>query len=119
MSNCSTFLCIEIADIIFGRWFVFGSIFITIVSVIVIVNKQRGYNFMGDDDSYLSPAKYLDSWILLSVSGFFFTVGSVAFVRAMSDPPMRPMFSCYHCQSDELFGSWMFALGTFPGIPWR
>jgi hypothetical protein len=100
------------------RWFVFGSIFITISSLLVVINEQQGYEFMGDDDSYLSPAKYTDSWILLAVSGFFFTLGSFAFVRAMSDPPMQSMFACYHCQTDELFGSWMFAIGTFPGIPW-
>jgi hypothetical protein len=105
--------------ILLCRWFVFGSIFVTICALLVVVNKQQGYQFLGVDDSDLSPAKYEDSWILLSVSGFFFTVGSFAFVRAMSDPPMKPMFKWYHFQTDELFGSWMFALGTFPGIPWR
>ena len=99
------------------RWFVFGSIFITISSIVVLFNKE--YLFLGDDDSELSPAKYEDSWMLLIASGVFFTIGSMAFVRAMSEPPMKPLFNWYHFGTDELFGSWMFTVATLPAIPWR
>jgi hypothetical protein len=49
--------------------------------------------------------------ILLFISQF-------AFVRAMNNPPMASLFSCKHCATDELFGSWMFALATFPLVPY-
>ena len=54
------------------------------------------------------------------VSGLFFTLGSLAFIRAMhDDPPMRALFpNIYHMQSDELLGSWLFLLGTVIFIPY-
>ena len=43
----------------------------------------------------------------------------MAFVRALQrDPPLKPLFSWYHLQSDELLGSWLFLLGTTPMIPY-
>ena len=45
-------------------------------------------------------------------------ISQFAFVRAMNNPPMASLFSCKHCATDELFGSWMFALATFPLVPY-
>ena len=36
----------------------------------------------------------------------------------MNNPPMAPLFKCRHFSTDELFGSWMFALATFPLVPY-
>ena len=36
----------------------------------------------------------------------------------MNNPPMASLFSCRHFSTDELFGSWMFALATFPLVPY-
>jgi hypothetical protein len=48
-----------------------------------------------------------------------YTTGSVAFVRAFhEDPPMRPLFTWYHFQSDELLASWLFFLATVPFVPY-
>lgn len=45
--------------------------------------------------------------------------GSLAFVRAVSDPPMQPLFPCsIHTATDELLGSWLFFWGTVPSIPY-
>ena len=87
------------------------------MAIIVLVNKF--HIFIGEDDSILSVSAYDASWILMIISGFFFTIGSLAFVRAMSDPPMKPIFSWYHLSTDELFGSWMFTLATAPAVPYR
>ena len=55
----------------------------------------------------------------MTISGAFFVLGSFAFVRAThEDPPMKPMFTWYHVQSDELLGSWLFFWGTVPIIPY-
>jgi hypothetical protein len=98
------------------RWFLFGSIFITAASAIVLANSYN--EVIGTDDSFLSRPAFRASWALLVVSGAFCTVGSFAFVRAMNNPPMASLFSCKHCATDELFGSWMFALATFPLVPY-
>jgi uncharacterized membrane protein len=53
------------------------------------------------------------------ISGAFFTLGSLAFVRATHEnPPMKPLFTWYHLQSDELLGSWLWLLGALPVIPY-
>eukprot|EP01035_Chromulina_nebulosa_P021706 gene21706-28089_t len=54
---------------------------------------------------------------LLIFSGVFFTIGSYGLVRAFEEPPLKPLFSWYHFQTDELFAMWMFLLGTAPSIP--
>jgi hypothetical protein len=45
--------------------------------------------------------------------------GSLAFVRALhEDPPMKPLFTNYHVQNDELLGSWLFFFASIPFIPY-
>eukprot|EP01035_Chromulina_nebulosa_P019784 gene19784-25724_t len=99
-------------DLIHGSWwFVFGSLFVTAVAIFVLLATYYD-TILGDDDSILSKQEFRVAWILLVMSGVFFTLGSLAFVRAMNDPPMKPLFRCYHISTDELLGSWLFLLGT-------
>lgn len=45
--------------------------------------------------------------------------GSLAFVRAVNEPPMKPLFPCWpHFATDELLGSWMFFIATLPAVPY-
>ena len=62
---------------------------------------------------------YRLTWFLLTISGALLTFGSLAFVRAVNEPPMKPLFPCWiHTASDELLGSWLFFWGTLPAIPY-
>lgn len=111
-------------DLIHGSfWFFVGSLLFMASAIIIAINgfgghdEQRG--FLGNDDSILETTAYEASWVLMAISGFFFTIGSIAFMRAVhEDPPMKPLFTWYHFQSDELLGSWLFLLGTLPFIPY-
>ncbi len=106
-------------------------------SAVVLYNSFE--EEIGTDDSFLSRYRYRSTWVLMiicgvfctlgkNMSGFFllwmsefciFMTGSMAFVRAVQeDPPMKPLFSCYHFQSDELLGSWLFLFATLPIIPY-
>jgi hypothetical protein len=58
------------------RWFLFGSIFITAASAIVLANSYN--EVIGTDDSFLSRTAFRASWALLTVSGVFCTIGSVS-----------------------------------------
>ena len=58
-----------------SRWFLFGSIFITAASAVVLANSYN--EVIGTDDSFLSRPAFRASWALLVVSGAFCTVGSV------------------------------------------
>ena len=94
-----------------------GSILFAVSSGLVIQNSFD--TKMGEDDSVLSPNEYRETWILMTISGIFCTLGSLAFIRAThEDPPMAPLFTWYHLQSDELLGSWLFLLATVPVIPY-
>lgn len=106
-------------DLIHGSWwFAIGSIFVVIAASVVLAN---GFNdkFLGDDNSNLSDFHYRATWFLILISGLFFTAGSLAFVRAVHEPPLQPAFPrCYHLQNDELIGSWFFLLGVVPLLPY-
>jgi len=105
-------------DLIHGSWwFVVGSLFVVIASSITLVNSFDA--ILGTDDSFLSRFHYRATWVLMVISGSFFTLGSLAFVRAVHEPPLHPMFpSCYHLQSDELIGSWNFLFAALPFVPY-
>ena len=52
-------------------------------------------------------------------SGIFFTIGSLIFVRAFEEPPVRPLlYNLKHFQTDELLAAWMFLIGTIPAVPY-
>ena len=105
-------------DMVHGSWwFVVGSVAFVVSSVVMLENSF--HHELGDDDSFLSRFRYRASWVLMIISGVFCTLGSLAFVRAVHEsPPMPPLFSWYHLQSDELLGSWLFLCATLPIIPY-
>ena len=118
---CNHYYC-TIAKLFFlaanCRWFTIGSVVYAVTSLVVFINSY--IPVLGEDDSTLSRFRFRASWLLMVVSGLFFTLGSLAFIRAMhDDPPMRALFpNIYHMQSDELLGSWLFLLGTVIFIPY-
>lgn len=111
-------------------------------SVVVLANSYT--KPLGTDDSALDQYNYRVSWALMIVCGVFCTLGSqlsspyllnyympelysfsllilgsMAFMRAVhDDPPMKPLFTYYHLQSDELLGSWLFLCSTVPLVPY-
>jgi hypothetical protein len=88
-----------------------------ITSCIILSNDFD--HIMGDDDSTLTRFHYRGSWVLMIISALFFTLGSLAFVRAVhQDPPMKPLFKWYHLSSDELLGSWLFFIACIPFVPY-
>ena len=94
-----------------------GSLIAMLVAVVPLL--QIEYHFFNSEDDTLPVLQQYETWTLLIISGFFFTVGSFAFVRAFEEPEVHPMFSCTrHCASDELFGAWMFLFGTAPAVPY-
>lgn len=82
------------SDLVIGSWFfVIGSIGAIFTSLIVILNRYYGFLGVFDDGAGLTKMEFVSSWVLLAISSFFSTVGSLAFVRAFHcDPPMRPLF---------------------------
>ena len=107
-------------DLVHGSWwFVAGSVYVVLSSSIVLANRYDSFNYLGDDSSEMSDFHYRATWFLVLVSGLMFTLGSLAFVKAMHDPPLQPWFpSWYHFQNDELVGSWFFLLGVLPLVPY-
>ncbi len=109
-------------DLVHGSWwFVGGAFFTTIVAVVILLNSLYDGILLGkDEDNGDLPLKlYRITWIMLAVSGGLYFIGSLAFVRAVNDPPMKPLFPCWsHTATDELVGSWLFLFGTMPSIPY-
>lgn len=103
-------------DLVHGSWwFVAGSIYVVISSSVVLANGFDMAHFLGDDSTGLSEFHYRATWFLILLSGVMFTLGSLAFVRAMHDPPIAPWLpKWHHFQNDELIGSWLFFLGVMP-----
>ncbi len=58
-----------------------GSLFTTICAAIVVGNRFT--NVIGSDDSVLPKGAYVATWVLIMMSGIFYSIGSAAFVRAM------------------------------------
>ena len=110
-------------DLVHGSWwFVVGSIYIGLAGAIVLANDYNA-SILGEDDdgegNNLNDFTFRSSWALVVISGLFFTLGSLAFVRATHyDPPMKSLFSWKHVATDELLASWLFFFGTLPAIPY-
>ena len=104
-------------DLVFGSWwFVLGSTIAVLLCVVVLVNNY--YDYLGTDDSALPPLDYRIAWGMALASSVFFTVGSLAFVRACNEPPLPPLFGLSCGNSDESFGLWFFIMSVFPAIPY-
>jgi hypothetical protein len=103
-------------DLVHGSWwFVLGSIVATIIPIVPLVDLF--YPFWPHSSSSLPLFDDVWCFVLLIISGFFFTLGSLAFVRAVEEPPKKPLFSSYHLATDELLAAWLFLLATIPFVP--
>lgn len=79
---------------------------------------QIYYPLFYEPPGTLPILSYVETWSLLVVSGFFFTVGSYAFVRAFTEPPLPPLFTWKHLATDELLGAWLFFWAAVPALPY-
>ena len=99
------------------RWFVFGSFGGMASAVLPLIQQYE--TFYKQHDDMLPSVDFTLTWSLLIFSGFWFTVGSWAFVRAFEEPPRKAVFSTFkHLRTDELLGAWCFMLGTAPAVPY-
>ena len=99
------------------RWFVFGSFGGMASAVLPLIQQYE--TFYKQHDDLLPSVDFTLTWSLLIFSGFWFTVGSWAFVRAFEEPPKKAVFSTFkHLRTDELLGAWCFMLGTAPAVPY-
>jgi len=99
-----------------GRWFVWGSFITTVFPILILCNKY--IHIYETHNSTLPALGYYVTWIMVLFSGLFFTLGSLAFVRAFEEPPLPPLFKWRHVQTDELLAAWLFMLGTVPALPY-
>ena len=87
--------------------------------LISAVPLLRDYiDFIRDSKNTLSILNYTVTWILLIISGLFFTIGSWAFARSFDDTEPESLFKYYHVQTDELLAAWLFFLGILPAAPY-
>ncbi len=85
----------------------------------ILSNSYHPLPLLDQDNSGLDVFSYRATWALMVISSIFFTLGSLAFVRALhDDPPIKPLFTWYHLQSDELLASWLFLFATIPFVPY-
>lgn len=108
------------SDVVHGSWwFVWGSFLSMLIPLCVIINPYvHIYPTHLDTYNTLPALGDLATWVLLLISGFFVTLGSLAFLRAFSDPPLPPLFSWKHVATDELLAAWLLLIGTLPGVPY-
>jgi hypothetical protein len=101
-------------DLVHGSWwFVVGSVLAMLIPIVPLVNLFYPFWYSEDSLPLLSDAA---TYGLLIASGFFFTLGSLAFVRATEEPPLPPLFAkvSEHLETDELLAAWLFLLATIP-----
>ena len=108
-------------DMVHGSWwFVAGSFIsflIPIIPIYDILDPTHSIFNVPVDKSIPLFANIL-TWIILMISGFFFTVGSYVFLRSFEVPPVDPLLKgCRLCHSDEIFASWLFFLAVIPAVP--
>ena len=99
-------------------WFVVGSVVATLIPIVPLVNLY--YNIWGTDSKGSLPLlEDAATFGLLIASGVFFTLGSLAFVRATEEPVLKPLFShvSVHMATDELLAAWLFLFATIPFVP--
>mmetsp|Transcript_18614 Transcript_18614/g.17942 ORF Transcript_18614/g.17942 Transcript_18614/m.17942 type:complete len:335 (-) Transcript_18614:446-1450(-) len=103
-------------DLVHGSWwFVLGSALMTIIPIVPLVNLFYPF-WRTKTNMNLPMLADVTTFALLIASGFFFTIGSLAFVRATEEPPLRPLFSkiTVHLETDELLAAWLFLIATLP-----
>ena len=87
-----------------------------IFPLLILINPY--IKIYSDRDSTLPALGYYVTWLMLLISGFFFSLGSLAFVRAFEEPPLKPLFTYKHINTDELLAAWLFLLGVAPFLPY-
>ena len=98
-----------------GSWFfVWGSILTVLIPIFPIIALYQGW---WPHPGYIPQTENTAAYALLALCGYFYTLGSIALERAFQSPIPPPVFTWKHFQTDELFGYWMFVLGTLPTIP--
>lgn len=101
-------------DLVHGSWwFVLGSVITTLIPIVPLVDLFYPFWKSTPHLPILSDAA---TFGLLIASGFFFTIGSLAFVRATEEPPLPPLFAnvSVHLETDELLAAWLFLVATIP-----
>jgi len=101
-------------DLVHGSWwFVLGSVIATLIPIVPLVDLFYPFWKSTPRLPILSDAA---TFGLLIASGFFFTIGSLAFVRATEEPPLQPLFAnvSVHLETDELLAAWLFLIATIP-----
>ena len=101
-------------DLVHGSWwFVLGSVVATLIPIVPLVDLFYPFWKSTARLPILSDAA---TFGLLIASGFFFTIGSLAFVRATEEPPLPPLFAnvSVHLETDELLAAWLFLIATIP-----
>jgi hypothetical protein len=100
-------------DLVFGSWcFVVGSVIATLIPIVPLLDLFYGFWTQTGTLPILDDAA---TFVLLIISGVFFTLGSLAFVRATEEPPLKPLLHDWeHFETDELLAAWLFLLGTVP-----
>ena len=98
------------------RYYVWGSLLTCFIPLFPLINLYVGEDFW-PKAGFLPRPENTAAYAMLSAMGIFYTIGSLAFLRAVETPSRPPLFKWKHFASDELFAMWMFAAGTLPSVP--
>lgn len=105
-------------DLVFGSWlFVYGSAFSTIIPVFPLIDIYFPL-FHEPNNSELRALSQVLTWVLLILSGAFFTVGSLVFVRAFEIPRKPPLLKIKYADTDEVVAAWLYLFGAIPSLPY-
>eukprot|EP01035_Chromulina_nebulosa_P017161 gene17161-22676_t len=98
-------------DLVHGSWwFVLGSLLAMLIPAVPLLDLFYSFWYTEVTLPILQDAA---TFALLIVSGFFFTLGSLAFVRATEEPPLKPLFTWTHVGTDELLAAWLFLFASY------
>lgn len=106
------------SDIVHGSWwYVWGSLVSALIPFVPLIDIYVVF-FRVPPDTALHEFSQTATWVLMIISGIFYTLGSLAFVRAFETPPVHALFSWYHLGTDELLGAWLFFIAALPFVPY-
>lgn len=98
------------------RYYVWGSLLTVFIPLFPLINLFIDEDFW-PKSGLLPLNENTAAYALLSLMGVFYTIGSLAFLRAVETPLKPPLFTWKHFATDELLAMWMFAAGTLPSVP--
>jgi len=113
------------SDLVWGSWwYVAGSVLSMVIPVFPLISLVHTHWWPASgatSDTVAVPTLPLNQhvwvYVLMIWLGFWYTVASLAFLRAVRVPKPPPLFSWYHIQSDELFGIWSLLLANIVTLP--